>query len=89
MTRVIRFGSRKSALALAQTRLVMAAVEAADPEIKAELVPMTKTGDVTMKPFSEASDKFGIKGRFTQELEAALRSGEIDLDVTRPKHVQT
>lgn len=87
MTRVIRFGSRKSALALAQTRLVMAAVEAADPEIKAELVPMTTTGDVNMKPFSEASDKFGIKGLFTQELEEALRSGEIDVAVHSLKDV--
>ena len=87
MKRVIRFGSRKSALALAQTRLVMAAVEAADPEIKAELVPMTTTGDVNMKPFSEASDKFGIKGLFTQELEEALRSGEIDVAVHSLKDV--
>lgn len=87
MTRVIRFGSRKSALALVQTRLVMAAVEAADPEIKAELVPMTTTGDVNMKPFSEASDKFGIKGLFTQELEEALRSGEIDVAVHSLKDV--
>ncbi len=87
MKRVIRFGSRKSALAVAQTRLVMAAVEAADPEIKAELVPMTTTGDVNMKPFSEASDKFGIKGLFTQELEEALRSGEIDVAVHSLKDV--
>ncbi|OUO94438.1 hydroxymethylbilane synthase [Cloacibacillus sp. An23] len=87
MTRVIRFGSRKSALALAQTRLVMEAVEAANPDLRAELVPMTTTGDVNMKPFSEASDKFGIKGLFTQELEDALRSGEIDVAVHSLKDV--
>lgn len=87
MKRVIRFGSRKSALALAQTRLVMESVAAAHPDIETELVPMTTTGDVNMKPFSEASDKFGIKGLFTQELEDALRSGEIDVAVHSLKDV--
>ncbi len=87
MKRVIRFGSRKSALAVAQTRILMDAVAAAHPDIEAELVTMTTTGDVNMKPFSEASDKFGIKGLFTQELEDALRSGEIDVAVHSLKDV--
>ncbi len=87
MKRAIRFGSRRSALAVAQTRLVMAAVEAAEPNITAELVPMSTTGDVNMKPFSEASDKFGIKGLFTYELEEALKSGEIDVAVHSLKDV--
>ena len=87
MKRVIRFGSRKSALAVAQTRILMDAVAAAHPELEVELVPMTTTGDVNMKPFSEASDKFGIKGLFTQELEEALKSGEIDVAVHSLKDV--
>lgn len=87
MKRVIRFGSRKSALAVAQTRILMDAVAAAHQDIEAELVTMTTTGDVNMKPFSEASDKFGIKGLFTQELEEALRSGEIDVAVHSLKDV--
>ena len=87
MKRVIRFGSRKSALAVAQTRILMDAVAAAHPELEVELVTMTTTGDVNMKPFSEASDKFGIKGLFTQELEEALRSGEIDVAVHSLKDV--
>lgn len=87
MKRVIRFGSRKSALALAQTRILMDAVAAAHPELEVELVTMTTTGDVNMKPFSEASDKFGIKGLFTQELEEALKSGEIDVAVHSLKDV--
>ena len=81
MKRVIRFGSRKSALAVAQTRILMDAVAAAHPELEVELV------DVNMKPFSEASDKFGIKGLFTQELEEALKSGEIDVAVHSLKDV--
>ena len=87
MKRVIRFGSRKSALAVAQTRILMDAVAAAHPELEVELVTMTTTGDVNMKPFSEASDKFGIKGLFTQELEEALKSGEIDIAVHSLKDV--
>ena len=87
MKRVIRFGSRKSALAVAQTRILMDAVAAAHPELEVELVTMTTTGDVNMKPFSEASDKFGIKGLFTQELEEALKSREIDVAVHSLKDV--
>ena len=87
MKRVIRFGSRKSALAVAQTRILMDAVAAAHPELEVELVTMTTTGDVNMKPFSEASDKFGIKGLFTQELEDALKSEEIDIAVHSLKDV--
>ena len=87
MKRVIRFGSRKSALAVAQTRILMDAVAAAHPELEVELVTMTTTGDVNMKPFSEASDKFGIKGLFTQELEEALKSEEIDIAVHSLKDV--
>lgn len=87
MKRVIRFGSRRSALAVAQTRILMDAVAAAHPELEVELVTMTTTGDVNMKPFSEASDKFGIKGLFTQELEEALKSGEIDVAVHSLKDV--
>ncbi|HIR16572.1 MAG TPA: hydroxymethylbilane synthase [Candidatus Caccocola faecigallinarum] len=87
MKRVIRFGSRKSALAVAQTRILMDAVAAAHPELEVELATMTTTGDVNMKPFSEASDKFGIKGLFTQELEEALKSGEIDVAVHSLKDV--
>lgn len=87
MKRVIRFGSRKSALAVAQTRILMDAVAAAHPELEVELVTMTTTGDVNMKPFSEASDKFGIKGLFTQELEEALKNGEIDVAVHSLKDV--
>lgn len=79
--RIIRFGSRRSALALAQTKLVMEAVARAHPELAVELVAMETTGDRNMKPFSEASDKFGIKGLFTQELEEALLSGAIDVAV--------
>ncbi|MDO5116427.1 MAG: hydroxymethylbilane synthase [Synergistaceae bacterium] len=79
--KIIRFGSRRSLLALAQTKIVMEATARAHPELSVELVAMETSGDRNMKPFSEASDKFGIKGLFTQELEEALLSGEIDVAV--------
>ena len=79
--RRVRVGSRRSALAKAQARLVMDAVRAGHPDVEFELVTVQTTGDVNMKPFSEVSDPFGIKGLFTRELEEALYRGEIDLAV--------
>ncbi|MCR5335839.1 MAG: hydroxymethylbilane synthase [Synergistes sp.] len=87
--RVIRFGSRKSELAVKQTHLVMDAVARAHPGLEVELVTMETTGDRNMKPFSEASDKFGIKGLFTQEIEEALRSGAVDVAVHSLKDMPT
>ena len=60
MKKTIKFGSRKSALAQAQTKLVMDSVREAHPELETELVPMETTGDRNMKPFSDVTDKFGI-----------------------------
>ena len=85
--KTLRFGSRKSALALAQTHMVMDAIAKAHPDYRLELVPMVTTGDINMKPFSEATDKFGIKGLFTQELEEALLDGRIDVAVHSLKDV--
>ena len=42
---VVRVGSRRSELALAQTRLVIAAVDAAQPGLTFEIVTMDTTGD--------------------------------------------
>ena len=81
MKRTIRFGSRKSRLALIQTRLVMDAVTNAHPDISAELVTMDTSGDKDMRPFSDSTQAFGIKGLFTKELEGALRNGDIDVAV--------
>lgn len=85
--KTLRFGSRKSTLALAQTAIIMDAVRKAHPDYNLELVPMTTSGDITMKPFAEVTDKFGIKGLFTQELENALLDGRIDVAVHSLKDV--
>lgn len=87
MRRKIRVGGRGSALAVAQSRLVMGAIAAAHPELELELVTFRTTGDVNMKPFAEVSDPSGIKGLFTLELEQALLGGDIDLAVHSLKDV--
>lgn len=85
--RKIRIGSRASALAIAQSNLVIEAITSAHPEIEAELIIMQTTGDVNMKPFADITDPSGIKGLFTLELENALLNGDIDLAIHSLKDV--
>ena len=82
--RVIRFGSRDSALAVAQTRLVMDAVAAANPEYELELITMKTTGDVIL---DKALDQIGGKGLFVKELDRALRENRVDVTVHSLKDV--
>jgi hydroxymethylbilane synthase len=70
---VIRLGTRGSALALAQARLV--AGRLGDD---VELVPITTSGDRAVA---------GDKSRFVKEIEEALLAGEVDLAVHSAKDV--
>ena len=72
---MIRLGTRGSALALAQARLVAAAL---DDEV--DLVPIETSGDA---PRGAQLDK----SRFVKEIEEALLAGEIDLAVHSAKDV--
>ena len=74
----IRVGSRESRLAVIQAELLMAAVQAAHPDIELELVTMKTTGD---KILDRTLDKVGGKGLFVKELDAALRDGRVDITV--------
>lgn len=74
----IRIGSRDSSLAVSQTRLVMAAMEQQDPDLKLELITMKTTGDQIL---DRTLDKVGGKGLFVKELDQALLEGRIDLAV--------
>ena len=74
----LRVGSRESRLAVVQSELVMAEIARAHPEIRLELVTMKTTGD---KILDRTLDKIGGKGLFVRELDAALRSGRVDLAV--------
>lgn len=74
----LTIGSRESALAVAQSKLVMAAIAAAHPELELRLATMKTTGD---KILDRTLDKIGGKGLFVKELDAALRDGQVDLTV--------
>ena len=64
--KVIRLGTRKSPLAMAQARLAAEAIERAFPELTAELVPIVTRGDrILDRPLVE----FGGKGAFISEFE--------------------
>lgn len=76
--RVIRVGSRDSALAVIQAQLVMDAIKQFDRSIVTELVTMKTTGD---KILDVALDKIGGKGLFVKELDEALIQGDVDITV--------
>jgi hydroxymethylbilane synthase len=73
---VIRLGTRRSALALAQARLVAEGLEG-----DVELVPIRTSGDERRGPAPQTSDK----ARFVKEIEEALLAGQIDLAVHSAK----
>ena len=73
----LRLGTRRSPLALAQSRLVARALAATHPGLVVELVPRTTTGDVLPGDLT----RHGGKGLFTRELEEGLLDGTLDLAV--------
>jgi hydroxymethylbilane synthase len=74
LTALLRIGTRRSLLALAQARAVCAALEG-----PCELVEITTAGDVDRAR--------GDKSRWTGALETALEAGDIDLAVHSAKDV--
>lgn len=84
--RRIRIGTRGSALARWQTNHVAALLHDARPDLQIEVEVITTHGDrVIDAPLAQV----GGKGVFTAELEAALRSGLIDLAVHSLKDLPT
>jgi len=74
----IRIGTRGSALALQQTRLVMDRLLAVRPGLAVESIVVKTKGDRILDvPLA----KIGDKGLFVKELEEALLDGHIDLAV--------
>lgn len=79
---IIRIGTRRSRLALAQTAMVAAALTERFPGTEIHTVEIVTHGDrVLDKPL----DKIGGKGVFVEEIEQAMRSGEIDVAVHSAK----
>lgn len=80
----LKIGTRSSALALAQAEQVRRAVAQAGglPPQNIEIVPMSTAGD---RVLDKSLSSFGGKGLFTQEIEAALTEGRIDMAVHSAK----
>ena len=86
MRSTLTIGSRGSRLALIQTEYVADLLRSAAPGLEVTIEVITTTGDrVLDKPLSV----IGGKGVFTEELEAALRDGSIDLAVHSLKDLPT
>jgi hydroxymethylbilane synthase len=81
--RTLRLGTRRSALALAQSGLVAAALRAAGHEV--ELVEVVTEGDRS----AEAVAAIGSTGVFVTELRQRLVAGDIDVAVHSNKDLPT
>lgn len=84
--KVIKIGSRDSALAMWQSKFVMEQLEKITDEYTFEIVPLKTKGD---KILDVSLAKVGDKGLFTKELEQAMLDGETDLAVHSMKDVPT
>lgn len=74
----VRIGSRESALAVKQSRIVTEKILDAVPGMETELVAMKTTGD---RILDKTLDKIGGKGLFVKELDRALLRHECDISV--------
>jgi hydroxymethylbilane synthase len=83
--RVVRVGTRSSALAQAQTDLIVAALLKVDPDLRIERVLISTNGDRSQHSNDPGPD-WGT-GVFVKEIEAALQREEIDLAVHSLKDV--
>lgn len=80
--RVIRLGTRKSRLAMAQTMLAAEAMKREEPGLSVELVPLMTAGD---RILDRSLVEFGGKGAFVMEFESAILEGRIDAAVHSAK----
>lgn len=82
MNRVVKVGTRRSDLALAQTNFIIGELKKLDSRFDYEIVEIVTKGDKILdKPLLE----FGGKGVFIDEFERGLLLGEIDLAVHSAK----
>ena len=83
---VLMVGSRKSQLALIQSRFVIAELKKIRPELNFEIVEMSTVGDNVL---DKALSKIGEKSLFTKELEVALEKRDVDFVVHSMKDLPT
>ncbi|XP_058118537.1 uncharacterized protein LOC131290083 [Anopheles ziemanni] len=84
--KTIRVGSRKSELALTQTKHVIALLQKLNPDVVYEIHTMTTVGD---RVLNKSLPKIGEKSLFTKDLEDALRTGGVDFVVHSLKDLPT
>ncbi|CAD7006063.1 porphobilinogen deaminase isoform X1 [Ceratitis capitata] len=84
--KTIRVGSRKSELALIQTKHVIARLQKLYPKKKFEIHTMSTIGD---RVLNISLPKIGEKSLFTRDLEDALRNGGVDFVVHSLKDLPT
>ncbi|RYM06863.1 hydroxymethylbilane synthase [Sporolactobacillus sp. THM7-7] len=84
MKRTIRVGSRKSKLALVQSRHVIDVLSGRSPDFDYEIRHIVTKGD---KILHVTLSKVGGKGLFVKEIERALLAGKIDFAVHSMKDV--
>lgn len=83
---LLRVGSRGSALALRQTRMVVDEIIRLNPGVECRIEVIKTTGDRILDvPLA----RIGDKGLFVKEIESALLAGEIDLAVHSAKDLPT
>ncbi|MGC9451225.1 MAG: hydroxymethylbilane synthase [Oceanipulchritudo sp.] len=82
----IRVATRKSRLAMRQTEMTIAELQAMRPGWTFEILPMSTTGDDRL---AWSLEKSGGKGLFTSALEEAIVNGEADLAVHSAKDLPT
>jgi len=78
--KILRLGTRKSALAQAQTHWVAGRLRDAFTDLKVEIVLITTSGDL-LSQGKKPKRKGGLKALFTKEIEEALLDNRIDLAV--------
>src|SRR5260221_3812901 len=78
------YATRKSALALAQCRALVALLQQAHPELSFEELQVVTTGDQVQ---DRALSEIGGKGLFIKEIEEALLDGRADFAVHSSKDV--
>lgn len=79
---VIRLGTRKSRLAMAQAELAAAAIRKAAPGVEIELVPLVTTGD---KILDRSLVEFGGKAFLLMNLNRPLQTAGLTLPSTAPR----
>lgn len=84
--KLLKVGSRGSALALRQTQMVMDEITHLNPGVECRVQIIKTTGD---KILDVPLANIGDKGLFVKEIEAALLGGEIDLAVHSAKDLPT